>query len=80
MADSGELDERLDALVEALLQNGPMAVRGAKDLVNSVAGRTLDDELIEDTCQRIAAIRVSPEGQEGLGAFLEKRKPAWLAQ
>jgi methylglutaconyl-CoA hydratase len=77
IADSGELDQRLDALIEHLLQNGPMAVRAAKDLINAVAGKHIDDELIEDTCQRIASIRVSPEGQEGLGAFLEKRKPTW---
>jgi methylglutaconyl-CoA hydratase len=46
--------------------------------VVDVAGRDITAELIEDTCGRIAQIRISEEGQEGLGAFLNKRKPNWL--
>lgn len=72
-----QLDTAVDALVDALLQNGPQAVRAAKQLVLDLAGRELSPELIEDTCGRIAQIRVSAEGQEGLGAFLNKRKPVW---
>lgn len=72
------LDTAVDMLVQQLLQNGPQAVRHAKQLVNDVAGKALTDQLLEDTCERIANIRVSAEGQEGLGAFLEKRKPNWL--
>jgi methylglutaconyl-CoA hydratase len=64
--------------VDALLLNGPQAVRAAKDLINGVGGKPINNELIEDTCARIAHIRVSKEGQEGLAAFLEKRKPNWL--
>ncbi len=71
------LDERIDKLVTAILGNGPEAVRAAKDLITSVAGQPLSDDLIEDTCARIAHIRVSEEGQEGLAAFLDKRAPAW---
>jgi methylglutaconyl-CoA hydratase len=72
-----ELDSGLQSLLDALLAGGPEAVMAAKDLIRSVAGRGLDEELIEDTCARIAHIRVSAEGQEGLKAFLEKREPAW---
>ena len=72
-----ELDAGVSNLVEAVLANGPLAVRAAKDLVGSVAGQPLDHALIEDTCARIAHIRVSEEGQEGLQAFLQKRAPAW---
>lgn len=72
-----ELDGRVDELVTTLLQNGPLAVRAAKDLVAEVSGRELSGDLIEDTCARIAHIRVSDEGQEGLAAFLQKRSPAW---
>ena len=72
-----ELAGATTALASALLSNGPLAVRAAKQLVQDVSGRDLSAELIEDTCERIAAIRVSDEGQEGLAAFLDKRKPSW---
>ncbi len=78
VAAAGALDDVLEALVAALLQNGPAAVRESKQLVVDVVGRDISAELIEDTCVRIAHIRVSNEGQEGLGAFLNKRKPNWL--
>jgi methylglutaconyl-CoA hydratase len=75
-----ELDAAVEKLVDALLQNGPEAVRASKKLVVDVAGRDITAELIEDTCGRIAQIRISQEGQEGLGAFLNKRKPNWLGE
>jgi methylglutaconyl-CoA hydratase len=71
------LDETLEALVSLLLQNGPLAVRASKALVAEFAGREITPDIIEDSCGRIARIRVSKEGQEGLAAFLNKRKPAW---
>ena len=74
----GELDTVVADLCEQLLGNGPEAVRAAKALVNDIAGQPLSETLIEDTCQRIASIRVSGEGQEGLGAFLDKRQPSWF--
>lgn len=73
-----ELDASVEKLIEALLQNGPEAVRASKQLVADVAGRDITADVIEDTCGRIARIRISQEGQEGLGAFLNKRKPNWL--
>jgi methylglutaconyl-CoA hydratase len=48
-----------------------------KDLVRAVSSRHLDAGLVADTAQRIAEIRVSPEGKEGIASFLEKRKPGW---
>jgi methylglutaconyl-CoA hydratase len=77
VADEESLDADVDMLVNALLANGPEAVRAAKDLIANVAGEPLTTELVEDTCARIAHIRVSREGQEGLSAFLEKRTPNW---
>jgi methylglutaconyl-CoA hydratase len=71
------LDAEVESLIDELLQNGPLAVRAAKQLVSDVAGRTINSELIENTCEGIATIRVSPEGQEGLSAFLDKREPTW---
>lgn len=70
------LDTKVDSIVREILQGGPKAVGAAKRLVRDVA--TLPrDRAIEETIRAIAAIRVSPEAQEGLTAFLEKRKPNW---
>lgn len=70
------LDAAVEARVEELRQAGPGAVAEAKALIRAVAGRGLDD-VLNETAERIAAVRASPEGQEGLRAFLEKRKPDW---
>jgi methylglutaconyl-CoA hydratase len=56
-----------------------MAQNAAKDLIRTVAHRPVDDAVIEDTAQRIANLRATPEARDGIGAFLEKRKPGWLA-
>jgi methylglutaconyl-CoA hydratase len=61
-----------------LAANGPQAVRQAKTLVREIAGRTVTDALAADTAERIAQIRASNEGREGVLSFLEKRKPDWL--
>ena len=63
--DEDELEARTAALVDELLMGGPQAQRAAKDLVRGVAGAKLTPALIEDTCARIAHVRVSEEGQEG---------------
>ena len=77
MVEEERLDAAIDAMAETLLDNGPAAVSAAKNLVRDVSGRPVDAELIEATSRLIAEIRVSDEGQEGLGAFLEKRAPRW---
>jgi methylglutaconyl-CoA hydratase len=69
----GGLDEKLGEIVDALLACGPVAQREAKELVRAVAGRPVTSELIQDTAERIARMRASPEGREGIAAFLEKR-------
>jgi methylglutaconyl-CoA hydratase len=71
-----ELDERIDGLVSTLEKCGPVAVAACKKLINDVAQRPADD-LFDETVRRIAALRVSDEGQEGFTAFLEKRAPNW---
>lgn len=78
VVDAEQLDQEVDRLVEAVLANGPEAVIAAKQLVFDVAGKPIDQQLIDSTCESIAAIRVSEQGQEGLQAFLQKRKPHWL--
>ena len=64
-------------LTESLAGNAPGAMGDAKRLVHDDAHHRLDGGLMEDTARRIARARVSPEGQEGVRAFLEKRKPGW---
>jgi methylglutaconyl-CoA hydratase len=75
--DDDELDGKIGELVEALLECGPVAQREAKDLIRAVASRPVTSELIQDTAERIARIRASPEGRDGVGAFLEKRRASW---
>ena len=75
-----KLDEEVDALVKHLLAGGPEAHAKIKDLIRAVAGRPVDDALAADTAKRIAEIRVSPEGREGIASFLQKRKAAWCSK
>lgn len=72
------LEERAEALLAELLKGGPQALVEAKRLVRDVAGRPQDPALPGDLAGRIARLRVGQEGQEGLSAFLEKRRPNWL--
>jgi methylglutaconyl-CoA hydratase len=71
------LDTRVDTIVATLVANGPAAVKACKRLVQDVAGRPITAELRADTARRIADIRASAEGREGVLAFLDKRDPAW---
>ena len=70
------LDATVDGLVGEILKCGPNAVATAKEIVREGLARERD-EAIEYTIRTIARVRVSPEGQEGLAAFLDKRKPRW---
>ena len=79
VAPPDELDARVGAIVSALVGNGPAALRACKRLVQDVAGRPIDGELRAETARRIADIRASDEGREGIQSFLNKRAPAWLA-
>lgn len=72
-----QLDTQVAQIVGALVANGPAAVRACKRLVHDVAGRPIDAALRDDTARRIADIRASAEGREGVQAFLNKREPAW---
>lgn len=73
-----ELDASVAAIAKALVSNSPNAVQQAKVLVRDVAGKPVDAALLADSAQRIASIRASQEGREGVASFLEKRKPSWL--
>ena len=73
-----QLDAKVDEIVSALVANGPQAVKACKRLVQDLASRPIDDALRADTAKRIADIRASDEGREGVRSFLEKRSPGWL--
>jgi methylglutaconyl-CoA hydratase len=75
--ESHELDATVDRILDELLKGGPKAIAAAKDLIAHVAHRPIDHLLAEETATRIAQIRVSPEGQEGIAAFLDKRPAGW---
>ena len=79
MAEAQELDNAVEREITLLLQGGPAAQGMAKRLVRTVAREeSRRDALHHYTAELIAKTRVSPEGQEGLAAFLEKRKPNWI--
>ena len=71
-----ELDAKLALYLDAIVAGGPQAVNAAKRLVREVSGQPLS-EVRELTVERIAERRVSAEGQEGMRAFLERRKARW---
>lgn len=75
--DAAALEVRLQSLLKQLLGNGSQAMAACKQLIAAVSAQPLSDALVEDTAQRIAAIRATEEAQEGLAAFFERRKPRW---
>lgn len=77
VVDAARLDAAVQDIVEQLLKGGPKAQAAAKDLIAAVTNRPIDRPLVEDTAERIARIRVTPEGREGITAFLDKRAPSW---
>jgi methylglutaconyl-CoA hydratase len=75
--DAAALERRAEQLAEDAVWTAPGAVADAKRLADDVAGRALDHGLLAETARRIAERRASPEGREGVRAFLERRKAAW---
>ena len=78
VVEGASLDDVVASMTVHLLKGGPQALAAAKNLIADVSRRPMDDTLSAETARRIAAIRVEREGQEGLAAFLEKRKPDWI--
>ncbi|MFN9707637.1 MAG: enoyl-CoA hydratase/isomerase family protein [Burkholderiales bacterium] len=72
------LDAGVNKIIEAILANGPQSTRACKRLIQTVMGRPLGETLITETAALIADIRCSPEGQEGIQSFLQKRRPHWV--
>lgn len=72
-----ELVAKANEMIAALLSNGPQAVRAAKSLIKAVAEKEINQDILDETAKRIADIRASEQGKEGLNAFLEKRPADW---
>jgi methylglutaconyl-CoA hydratase len=79
VADAAALEAAAHQIARDILACGPAAVAESKRLVDDVYGRVIDHALLELTAHRIAAARVSEEGQEGVRAFLERRRPDWAS-
>jgi len=73
-----ELGDKLNSIVDLLRTSGPKAISHCKNLINKVVNDLSLEEALEYTAKMIAEIRASNEGQEGMDAFLNKRKPNWV--
>ena len=77
VVDAENLDSAIEHLVQTIAANGPEALKACKALINHVESEQ-SMETLAYCAQMIAERRASEEGQEGLSAFLEKRKPTWI--
>lgn len=77
VAEGGALDAAVARLVDALAAGGPAAQREAKALLRALRGRPVDEALTHETARTLARVRATPEAQEGIAAFLGKRRPRW---
>jgi methylglutaconyl-CoA hydratase len=73
-----ELEGYLQSLIDLLRTSGPKAMSHCKNLIFNIANKETLEEALTSTARMIAQIRASEEGQEGMAAFLEKRKPKWI--
>ena len=71
------LDAKVAEIVTTLCGNGPQALRACKRLVQDVTDQPINEALRQETARRIADIRASDEGKEGLQSFLQKRSAQW---
>jgi len=78
ICEEPELNATVGRMLANLYSSGPGAVVAIKKLIPEVAGARIDEDLMEMVAQRIAGIRVTSEAQEGLSAYLEKRKTSWV--
>ncbi len=75
-----QLEAKVQEIVDALLQGGPLSQAAAKKLIRAVDGQKVNETLVEDTAHRIAHLRATPEAREGISAFLDKRTPNWIGE
>jgi methylglutaconyl-CoA hydratase len=77
VAAAADLDDAMERLSTEIMACAPGAVAASKGLVDDITGVPIDEELLEETARLIADRRASEEGQEGVRALLDKRKPGW---
>ena len=77
ICEEDELNAKVGRMLGHLYSSGPGATVAIKKLIAEIAGAPINEALVEKTAQRIAQLRTTAEAQEGLSAFLEKRKTAW---
>ncbi len=75
--DEFQMEDEVNKVIKLILSSGPSAIRKGKELIYNVVNNISLEDAIEYTAKIIAEIRTSDEGQEGMNAFLEKRKPNW---
>jgi methylglutaconyl-CoA hydratase len=73
-----EIEGYLQSLIDLLRTSGPKAMSHCKNLIFNISNEETLEQALESTARMIAEIRASEEGQEGMAAFLEKRKPRWI--
>ena len=78
ICEEPELQVVVGRMLRQLHSSGPRAVVAIKKLIPEITAAPIDDAVSEKTAQHIAEVRTTPEAQEGLGAFLERRKPSWV--
>ena len=78
--DDETMDDKINDVVTALMSCSPNAIKEGKRLISAVANRPIGDAVVADTAQRIAQLRASVEGKEGVSAFLDKRKASWIVE
>jgi methylglutaconyl-CoA hydratase len=78
IVEEADLQGAVGRMLAQLYSSGPQAMAAAKKLIPLAAHANIDKKMLDETSRRIAAIRATAEGQEGLSAFLEKRKPIWI--
>lgn len=78
IAEDEELNGKVGAMLAHLYTSGPKALLAVKELIPMSAHAPIAEALVQETSKRIAELRATPEAQEGLSSFLEKRKPAWV--
>lgn len=77
VVDSNNLQDMLQSYLSHILKNGPQALKSCVNLIRALSPSPISDSILNYTVEAIANIRVSPEGQSGIAAFLEKRHPDW---
>jgi methylglutaconyl-CoA hydratase len=78
IVEEEDLLPRVSTILSQLYGSGPRAMAAVKSLIPLSAHASVDERLVMETSRIIADVRATPEAQEGLTAFLEKRKPAWV--